>query len=340
MPDAKQAEMAPSQDSVGASATAAERRASAVAQQGRTISRCDFRQGGRLSAMHTRALTTLNDTFARNMARAIAAYLRVNFDCALMSVELMAYREVLKRVPSPEYVASFTSTGQGGRGLMQLDLSVALPIIDLLLGGEGGAASNIRALTEIEESVVETVVRLVCHDLGSAWQPLGVSFEFQEREPAGSLPKLMPPEERTLAIRFEITMSEVKGEMNLIFQGLLSSALLRRLAHDSDYQRPGAMSGNNRMRELLMECGFGFALSFEKLMLPAAEAVSLAPGQVLALRRSVDQHATATVAGIPMFFGRAARSGEKRAAQIVAPLGTPDGEQETVPTMKAVTGRS
>lgn len=334
MPDAKQAEIAPT-----AAAKMPERRESTVAQEGRTISRCDFHQGGRLSAIHTRALTTLNDNFARNLARAIAAYLRVNFDCALISVELIAYREVLKRVPSPEYVASFTSTGQGGRGLMQMDLSVALPIIDLLLGGEGGAASNIRALTEIEESVVETVVRLVCHDLASAWQPLGVSFEFQEREPAGSLPKVMPPEERTLAIRFEITVAEVKGEMNLVFPGLLSSALLRRLAHDSDYQRPGPTSGNERMRELLMDCDFGFALSFEKLRLPAAEAVSLAAGQVVALRRSVDKDATASVAGIPMFLGRAARSGDKRAAQIVAALGTPDGEQEIGP-MKAVIGRN
>jgi len=234
-----------------------------------------------------------------------------------VSLEQSPYREVLTSVPELAYVATFAASGDRSKGLIQLDLSVAFPVIDLLLGGEGKPESRLRELTEIEEQVLESVVRIICHELATAWQPLGTTFEFQERQPLANLNKLMAPEERTLAVRFEIVMPEVKGSLNLVFPGLLSNALLRRLARDWEYQRPKVESGNDRMRELLMDCGFPFELSFRDLMVPAAELVSLAPGQVLALPRSVEQSATASVAEVAMFAARAARAGARRAAQIV-----------------------
>jgi flagellar motor switch protein FliM len=290
----------------------------AVAQPSAKVSTCNFRQSERLATAHVRSVTALNENFARNLARALAAYLRVSMECALVSVEQVPYREFLSRVPELSYVATVVASTDQSSALMQMDLEVAFPIIDLLLGGEGKPEPKLRELTEIEEQVLEGVVRILCHELTPAWQPLGVSFEFQQREQFANLNKLMAPEERTLAVAFEITMPELRGKMNLVFPGLLSNTLIRRLARDWEYQRPRPASGTGRMRELVMDCEFNLELSFRDLIVPAAELSNMVIGQVLPLRRPVENAATAIVGDVPMFTGRAARNGVKRAAQIVA----------------------
>ena len=54
--------------------------------------------------------------------------------------------------------------------VLQLDLSLAPPIIDLLLGGHGKAGVT-RELTDIEESIVTSVVELICRLAGSGVRP-------------------------------------------------------------------------------------------------------------------------------------------------------------------------
>jgi flagellar motor switch protein FliM len=294
---------------------------SPTANQGEpTITPCNFRQTERLAVAQVRAVSALNEGFARSLTRALAAYLRVSLECGLTSVEQAPYRDLLSRLPEVTYVATLVASSDHSISLLQMDLGIVMPIIDLLLGGEGKPESNLRELTEVEQNVLEGVVRIVCHEVGLAWQPLGVSFEFQCREQVANLPKLMAPDERTLALGFEITMPELKGGMRFVFPGLLSNSLLRRLAREGEYHRPKVITSDERMRELVMDCGFEFDLSFRDLVVPATELVSMAPGQVLPLYRAVQLPATASVAGVAMFSGHAARNVNRRAAQIVEPL--------------------
>jgi flagellar motor switch protein FliM len=51
---------------------------------------------------------------------------------------------------------------------MQLDLAIAFPLIDVRLGGEGAGQPPSREITEIEEQVIETVMRIICRELQSA----------------------------------------------------------------------------------------------------------------------------------------------------------------------------
>ena len=54
-------------------------------------------------------------------------------------------------------------------------------MIDLLLGGEG-KDGPLRELTDIEESILGSVVEIVCRELTVAWQPVGLSFNFERRQ--------------------------------------------------------------------------------------------------------------------------------------------------------------
>ncbi len=67
----------------------------------------------------------------------MGGYLRDKFEVALVAVEQLAYRDFLARFSDATYYASFHLLPGDASGILQMDLSLAFPIVDLLLGGPG-----------------------------------------------------------------------------------------------------------------------------------------------------------------------------------------------------------
>ncbi len=95
-------------------------------------------------------------------------------------------------------------------------LALAPPMIDLLLGGEGKPGA-VRELTDIEESILTSVVDVICRELSSAWQPVGLSFNFEKRQMQTQIARIMPVTEKTLCLSFEIRMPDASGLLELRF---------------------------------------------------------------------------------------------------------------------------
>src|SRR5580693_3899619 len=185
----------------------------------------DVRQAGQIGREEVQSISTLHEGFARNLTHAVGAYLRIEFAAALVSAEYLAYGEVLQRIPEVSYLAVCKLSPVGATALLQLDLAVAFPLIDVLLGGQGSSSLPGRQLTEIEEQILETVMRIICREVQIAWQVLALEVEFEEQ-----VQRLMPSEEKTLSLAFDITVAESRGTLNLVFPAVVSNALLRKLS--------------------------------------------------------------------------------------------------------------
>src|ERR1700735_5416027 len=129
----------------------------------------NFSSAGQISTEQLRAISMLNDLFARNLTHNLAAWLRCRFQVNLVSAEQIPFNEFLMRIPEISYVASVRLEPLGALSVMQLDLALAPPVIDLLLGGEGRDGA-LRELTDIEESILASVVEIICRELTAAWQ--------------------------------------------------------------------------------------------------------------------------------------------------------------------------
>ena len=135
----------------------------------------NFSSAGQISTEQLRAISMLNDLFARNLTHNLAAWLRTRFQVNLVSAEQIQFNEFLLRIPEICYVASVRLEPLGALAVLQLDMGLAPPVIDLLLGGDG-KDGPLRELTDIEESILASVVEIVCRELTVAWQPVGLSF--------------------------------------------------------------------------------------------------------------------------------------------------------------------
>ncbi|HVC91218.1 MAG TPA: FliM/FliN family flagellar motor switch protein [Acidobacteriaceae bacterium] len=277
-----------------------------------------FSRGGQINNEQMRAISLLNDNFARNLTHNLGAFLRSRFQVALAAAEQPPYSEFIERIPEICYVGSIRLEPLGAICGLELDLTLALSMIDLLLGGEGQSTA-VRELTDIEESILASVLEVVCRELTSAWQPVGLTFNFEKRQQQTQIARLMSPTEKTLSISFEIRMPHVQGNLNLVFPAVVSNTVLRRLitgwGRQNRRRSPEMLA---RMEERLQHVRFRGALQLPSVRILATELDALQPGSIVRLNLPATSVSELCIAGIPLFHAIPIRADEHRGLQITA----------------------
>ena len=278
----------------------------------------DLRTTNQLTADQTLAVTKLHESLARRLSSSLGAHLRVAFEMNLVSVEQLTFREFIGRLPDLIYFTSLHVMPIDARAAIQLDIALAYPIIDVVLGGTGSGTIDLRDLTEIEEQILETVVRLIVQDLHSTFAPvLDLDFKFEQRQRSMQVQNTMLPEERTLCLNFETRLAQASGSIALIFPTVISNALLRKLsAQGARSERIPSRESRRRVRERLLDSRFTTDLSLPASPLPIRQLIDLEPGQILMLPKSTRESIYLNIAGKPIFLAYPVRHGARRGAKV------------------------
>ena len=276
----------------------------------------NFGRAGQISNEQMQAISTVNDMFARNLTHNLGAWLRTRFHVTLVSAEQMTYSEFTERIPEPAYVCSARLDPLDVMGALQLDLTMAPPIVDLLLGGVG-RAGPLREPTDIEESILLSVMEILLRELNGAWQPVGLKFSLDKREREAGVMRLMPLTEKILLVSFEIRMPESQGSLTICLPSVVLNTILRRLIADRDRPRRRSAETRDRLESVLAETPLHAVLQFPPMRLNARELSELAPGKVLRLPLGCQSLGELRVGGLPVFKAQAVRTGEHRGAQVL-----------------------
>ena len=284
----------------------------------------NFSSAGQISTEQLRAISMLNDLFARNLTHNLAAWLRTRFQVNLVSAEQIQFNEFLLRIPEISYVASVRLEPLGALSVLQLDLALAPPIIDLLLGGDG-KEGPLRELTDIEESILGSVVEIICRELTAAWQPVGLSFNFERRQMQTQVARVMSVTEKTLCLSFEIRMPHSSGLLNLAFPAVVANTILRRLTSDWGRTRRHASEVRQRMETNVRRIRFGGSLQLPMVRLAASTIEDLEPGGIVRLDLPANTLPIWQVGGQHLAEAQAIREGMHRGARIERRLTEAEG---------------
>jgi flagellar motor switch protein FliM len=283
------------------------------------VSKFDIREVGQINKDQVRALTVLHENFARDITNSLGAYLRVGFEANIVSIEQLSYAEVVLRMPELTYLCSIRVRPLEVFALVHMDLALAFPIMDLILGGTGeNDAIEMRDLTEIEEQIMESVVRILIRELRTCWAPvLDVEFEFEQRQPIAQAAMLVPATERNLAFSFEIKVLKSHGMLNLTLPAVVSNALLRKLSFQfAYYKRASSPAHMSQIRTQMLDGSFPVQLRLPPTPIRVADLTALQLGQILPLGHPPDQPAVLTVADEEMFLAYPVACGLLRGGQI------------------------
>ena len=186
----------------------AERKATAVSY--------NFRRPDRVTKDQMRSLHFLHDRFARNVSTSLSAYMRVVTEVSILSVEQFTYSEFLMSLCDPTAFYAVSMRPLEGIAALELNPSVAFCMIDRMLGGSGRGVMTNRALTEIEQNVTDSVVKVILENLTDAWRGVvDVQFRITGRETRPQMLQVAAPNEVVLLLGFEIRIGATTGVLNL-----------------------------------------------------------------------------------------------------------------------------
>jgi flagellar motor switch protein FliM len=176
----------------------------------------DFRRPDRISKDQIRSLHLLHDRFARNVTSSLSAYLRTSIEVAVATVEQFSYSEFLMSLPDPTAFYSLRIKTIEALGALELNPSLAFTMVDRMLGGTGRGAAPDRALTEIEQNVVDSVVKLILGHLTETWQAVtAVGFTIDGRETRPQMLPIAGRNEIMLLLGFDMKVGDVRGLLHV-----------------------------------------------------------------------------------------------------------------------------
>jgi flagellar motor switch protein FliM len=187
-----------------------------------------------------------------------------------------------------------------------------------LLGGAGRAEAAVREITEIEEQILESVVKIIGRELENTWRPvLEVELAFDQRLRQSDISRLMPPSEKILSLSFEIRMPEARGMLNVALPAAVANALLRKLTQQASYRKQrSTIDSASQMRRRIDHCIFSVQLVLTEQRVRACQILSLEKGEILKLECPVGDTANLLVSAKALFHAHPVRMGGHRGAQV------------------------
>jgi flagellar motor switch protein FliM len=291
---------------------------SSIQPKTRSIHSCNFRYAGRLSNENARALTSLHEKFALNVTNSLEVYLGTSIRLEMLSLEQLTLQDYISSVAPNTYLLPCALNVMESNLLMEMDIRLIFPIIDLLLGGAGTTSSDEpRELTEIDEEIVESITALIIKEVDRSWRTLNLSPTPGHCIKPALITQIYPANEKLVLLMFEMTIGTTTGSFKIVLPTSFVGFLLRHMkAAQSKKISSLRHFPNPSLRERILDCDFNVALDITQMRVLVKDLIDLKPGVILKMKAPVKNPGRLTVEGVDIFEALPVRSGALKAAQL------------------------
>ncbi len=283
----------------------------------------DFRRPDRIAKDQIRSIHVLHDNFARSLASSLSAYLRAYVVVNLVSVEQLSFVEFSQCLPSPSCIVSLGMKPFDGNALLEINPSLVFPILEMLLGGNGKVTTRPnREVTEIEQSILEGIYRIILNDLRSAWQQVSnIQFAAESFETEPQLLQILAPNEAVVAISMEVRIGECSGMMNLGVPSIIIKMLRQKFDQQWSVRKSQATEDEHkRLFRLIKPSHIRIDARLQGPTLRVEDLLKIEEGHVLAFDFPVEKKLDFLINGKLKYTGEVISTGRKRAFRIKDPF--------------------
>jgi flagellar motor switch protein FliM len=279
----------------------------------------DFSRTDRIAKDQLRTIHMIHENFARSMASSLSAYLRSYVEVNLISVEQLSLAEFTQSLPAPTSMITFGMKPYDGSAMLEFNPTLAFPIIEMLLGGTLKTPTKIeREITEIEQSILDGLLRVILNDLQTAWTavaPMEFHIETHETEP--QLLRILAQNEAVVAISIEVRAGETSGMMNLGIPSIVVKMLRQKFdQHRMVRKSQSTDEEHSRMLRLIQPASIHLDARLHGPMLGVQALLDLKEGDVLAFDYPLARPLDLAINGKFKYEGEVVASGMKRGIQI------------------------
>lgn len=265
----------------------------------------NFRRPDRIAKEQIHSLYFLHDRFARNVATSLSAYLRTITEISVVSVEQFSYSEFLMSLSDPTSFYALAIPPYDELGALEINPALAFAIVDRMLGGTGATPPPARALTEIEQNVIDSFVKLLLEALAETWRPIvNLAFGIRGRETRPQMLQVAAPNEIVIMVVFDARIADARGMLSLCFPAsIVESAGGHFVQAWHQQKREPTPAERAWLRENLARVHMPLTASLDA-RLSTRTLLALVPGSVLTLGVPADRLVDVFVGGTIKFKGR------------------------------------
>jgi len=296
------------------------------AQNFKKVTVYNFKRPDRVSKEQMRSLHFLHDRFARNFSSSLSAFLRTISEINLVSVEQLTYSEFLLSLPDPTCFCSVSMKPLEGNAALEINPSLVFPIIDKMLGGPGEPLQEIRALTAIEQSIFEAILKLVLKDLMDVWeQIIQLDMKIHAQETSPQLIQVVAPNEVVVLIVFEVKFQDVVGMINFCIPSIILEPISKEFDQEwyTGYKKSDTFEEARMLSELMKRVYFEVAGEIRGSTISVRDFLNLEAGDIIQLVNRPDDPMILSVNSVPKHRGQVVLLNKQRSFQLEEPIITP-----------------
>lgn len=260
----------------------------------------DFRRPNRVSREQLRSFRSIHDKMARNLSNQISAIMRSIVEITLHSVEQMTYGEFLLSLPTPTSFNVFSMKPLDGAGVLEMNPSIAFPMIDRLLGGRGDQYSDAREFTNIELNLLDTILSQIMKNLKESWAAVAEIFPaIEAKESSPNVVQIVAQNEVVVMVVMEIVIGHSSGMMNICYPVISLETILSRLSSRDLMmsETSGKKSRNRELQALIGGADVHVAAILGGTNLDLKKILELNVGDVIMLDKIADDSVTVNIDG-------------------------------------------
>ena len=285
----------------------------------------DFKRPNRVSKEQLRAFRGIHDKMARSLASQISSIMRSIVEIQLHSVDQMTYGEFLMSLPNPTSFNVFSVKPLEGSGVIEINPSIAFPMLDRLLGGKGEPFDANREFSDIELSLFETILRVMMSTLKEAWGPvMDVYPTVESKESSPNVVQIVAQNEIVVMVVMEIIIGHSSGMMNICYPVISLEPILPKLA-SRDLMLNEMSSKKSRNTELQVLLG-GAKVNVEANLgaaeLTLSDILELQVNDVVRLSAAANDIVTVCIDGKERFNGEIGLRRFRKSIQITEIIDT------------------
>lgn len=248
-----------------------------------------------------------------------------NVEISITSLESLRFGTYLGNVTQPSSIAVFKAVEWENLGLIVLDNSIVLTLVDVLLGGKHKSKDNLvqkRPLTYIEQTIAKQLVEIMLGELGNAFDAISPSnFLFERLESNPNFATICRSGDAIISLKLAVNIESESGYVDLI----IPYNTLEPIKELLQKVFIGDKFGIDSMWEELLsnsinEVSMPIEAVVENTPTKIIDVAKLKPGDTIVINHKHDEDILLRCKQVPLFKGQIGKVEDKVAISVTETL--------------------
>ena len=266
----------------------------------------DFANAAKQTHVKFPAFDVINDHFSRGIRTTLASLLRIMVDSTVIPVEVVTFKDFLRRVPVPSSLHVLKMDPLRGHALMIIDSQLVFCIVEIFLGSSkfGQVRIEGREFTSIERRLIRRIVDALLTDLERAWRPVyPVTIQYVRGEINPQFAKIVQEDDTVLITKYQLDLEEVSGMITLCIPLSMLQPIKSKLEKSFQGEDSEDPAWRQRLLHNLRLIPLELRVPLGEATITGSELLDLSEGDIIQLDTNVDDLLVGEINGQPKILG-------------------------------------